>query len=131
MARPANALSASSAHRVGARTLTVTNTFGDTITREADDTVFIHAGPEISVAATKTFCSQVATMALVAIHIGRQRDAISSSEVRGLLKDVRGLPGAVQQALDAEADVREAAEAYADGDAFFFVSRRLGAPMAR
>jgi glucosamine--fructose-6-phosphate aminotransferase (isomerizing) len=118
------------AKRAGARTLAVTNTLGSTVTREADDAVFIRAGPEIGVAATKTFCSQVATMALVAVHVGRRRGEISSSEARSLLADVRGLPGAVQQALDAEADVREAAEAYADGDAFFFIGRRLGAPVA-
>lgn len=92
MARPANTLSALSADRVGARTLTITNTLGSTVTREAYDTVFIRAGPEIDVAITKMFCSQVATMALVAIHIGRQRDAISSSEVWGLLEGVRGSP---------------------------------------
>lgn len=118
------------AKRAGARTLAITNTLGSTVTREADDTVFIRAAPEIGVATTKTFCSQAATMALVATHVGRRRDTISSSEARSLLEDVCGLPGAVQQALDAEADVREAAEDYADGDAFFFIECRLGAPVA-
>ena len=118
------------AKRAGARTLAVTNTLGSTVTREADDTVFIRAGPEIGVAATKTFCSQVATLALVTVDIGRERGTISSAEARGLLSDLRGLPGAVQQVLDREEQVRVAAEEYGDGDAFFFIGRRLGAPVA-
>ncbi|MEF8858637.1 MAG: glutamine--fructose-6-phosphate transaminase (isomerizing), partial [Halolamina sp.] len=118
------------AKRAGARTLAVTNTLGSTVTREAEDSVFIRAGPEIGVAATKTFCSQVATMSLLAVHVGRQRGALSSSTARELLGDVRSLPGAVQQALDAEDEVRVAAEEYADGEAFFFIGRRLGAPVA-
>ncbi|SFP51313.1 glucosamine--fructose-6-phosphate aminotransferase (isomerizing) [Halolamina pelagica] len=69
-------------------------------------------------------------MALLAVHVGRRRDVISPSEARSLLEDVRGLPGAVQQALDAEAEVREAPVTYADGDAFFFLGRWLGAPVA-
>ncbi|MGQ4554932.1 glutamine--fructose-6-phosphate transaminase (isomerizing) [Halobellus sp. GM3] len=118
------------AKRAGARTLAVTNTLGSTVTREVDDTVFIRAGPEIGVAATKTFCSQVATLALLSVYVGRERGAMSSGDARELLSDLRGLPGAVQQVLDREEQVRVAAEEYADGDAFFFIGRRLGAPVA-
>jgi glucosamine--fructose-6-phosphate aminotransferase (isomerizing) len=118
------------AKRAGARTIAVTNTLGSTVTRAVDDTVFIRAGPEIGVAATKTFCSQVATLALVTVHIGRERGTISSAEARELLSDLRRLPGAVQQVLDQEDQVRVAAEEYVDGDAFFFIGRRLGAPVA-
>ncbi|WP_435184884.1 glutamine--fructose-6-phosphate transaminase (isomerizing) [Halobellus sp. EA9] len=118
------------AKRAGARTLAVTNTLGSTVTREVDDTVFIRAGPEIGVAATKTFCSQVATLALVMVHVGRKRGTISSAEAQELLSALRGLPGAVQQVLDTEEQVRLAAEEYGDGDAFFFIGRRLGAPVA-
>ncbi|MDQ2056407.1 glutamine--fructose-6-phosphate transaminase (isomerizing) [Halobellus sp. H-GB7] len=118
------------AKRAGARTLAVTNTLGSTVTRLVDDTVFIRAGPEIGVAATKTFCSQVATLTLVAVHVSRQRGTISTADAQELLSDVRGLPGAVQQVLDNEEQVRLAAEEYADGDAFFFIGRWLGAPVA-
>ncbi|RLM57154.1 glutamine--fructose-6-phosphate transaminase (isomerizing) [Halobellus sp. Atlit-31R] len=118
------------AKRAGARTLAVTNTLGSTVTREVDDTVFIRAGPEIGVAATKTFCSQVATLALLTVYLGRERGTVSSEEARELLSDLRGLPGAVQQVLDREEQVRVAAEEYVDGDAFFFIGRRLGAPVA-
>jgi glucosamine--fructose-6-phosphate aminotransferase (isomerizing) len=118
------------AKRAGARTLAVTNTLGSTVTREVDDTVFIRAGPEIGVAATKTFCSQVATLALVTVHVSRKRGAISTTEAQQLLSDLRGLPGAVQQVLDDKKHIRLVAEEYADGDAFFFIGRRLGAPVS-
>ncbi|WP_336024881.1 glutamine--fructose-6-phosphate transaminase (isomerizing) [Halobellus salinisoli] len=118
------------AKRAGARTLAVTNTLGSTVTREVDDTIFIRAGPEIGVAATKTFCSQVAVLGLLSIYIGRARDVMSSSDARKLLSDLRGLPSAVQQVLDRENQVRVAAEEYGGGDAFFFIGRRLGAPVA-
>ncbi len=114
------------AARAGARTLAVTNTLGSTITREVDDTVFIRAGPEIGVAATKTFASQVATLALLVVLVGRKRGALSSERATSVLDSLRGLPGAVQQILDREDTVLETAETYADSDAFFFIGRRLG-----
>jgi glucosamine--fructose-6-phosphate aminotransferase (isomerizing) len=118
------------ASRAGAKTLAVTNTVGSTVTREADDTVYIRAGPEIGVAATKTFVSQVATLALLTVRLGRERGALSSTRAAELLGNVRRLPGAVQEVLDAEEQVRAATERYADGDAFFFIGRALGAPVA-
>ncbi|WP_066412238.1 glutamine--fructose-6-phosphate transaminase (isomerizing) [Halorubrum aethiopicum] len=118
------------AKRAGARTLAVTNTLGSTIVRETDDSVFIRAGPEIGVAATKTFASQVATLTLLAVHIGRTRGSLSYGRARELLESVRKLPNAVQGVLDREDRVREVAREYADSDAFFFVGRKLGHPVA-
>ncbi|MDB2252214.1 glutamine--fructose-6-phosphate transaminase (isomerizing) [Halorubrum ezzemoulense] len=118
------------AKAAGARTFAVTNTLGSTVTREVDETAFIRAGPEIGVAATKTFASQVATLAMLAVGIGRERGALAASDARSVLEDLYGLPGAVQQVLDAEPQVREAARAYQDSEAFFFVGRALGVPVA-
>ena len=118
------------ADQAGARTMAVTNTLGSTVTREVDDSVFIRAGPEIGVAATKTFASQVATLALVAVHIGRRRGALSSGRASELLENLRDVPGAVQQVLDTEDDVEAVAEEYADSDAFFFVGRAFAYPVA-
>ncbi len=118
------------ADRAGARTFAVTNTLGSTVTREVDDTVYIRAGPEIGVAATKTFASQVATLALLSVYLGRERGTIGADTTREVLTNLRDLPGAVQQALDRTDVVRAAAETYADGDAFFFIGRDLGCPVA-
>uniref|UniRef100_UPI0035691B82 glutamine--fructose-6-phosphate transaminase (isomerizing) n=1 Tax=Salinigranum sp. TaxID=1966351 RepID=UPI0035691B82 len=68
------------AKRAGARSLAVTNTLGSTVTREADETVFIRAGPEIGVAATKTFVSQVATLSLLSVALARARGEMSTTE---------------------------------------------------
>jgi glucosamine--fructose-6-phosphate aminotransferase (isomerizing) len=118
------------AKRAGARSLAVTNTLGSTVTREADETVFIRAGPEIGVAATKTFVSQVATLALFTVSLARARGAMSTTDAIDFLGNVRQLPGAVQQVLDAEEAYRDAATEYADGSAFFFIGRKLGYPVA-
>jgi glucosamine--fructose-6-phosphate aminotransferase (isomerizing) len=118
------------ADRAGARTLAVTNTLGSTVTREVDDSLFIRAGPEIGVAATKTFASQVATLSLLAVYVGRERGSLTSDRAVEVLESLRGLPGAVQQVLDREDRVRAVAEEYAESDAFFFVGRHLGRPVA-
>ncbi|TKX61645.1 glutamine--fructose-6-phosphate transaminase (isomerizing) [Halorubrum sp. ASP1] len=118
------------ANAAGARTFAVTNTLGSTVTREVDDTAFIRAGPEIGVAATKTFASQVATLAMLAVAIGRERGALGAADARPVLEGLRDLPGAVQQVLDNEDAVREAATEYGDSEAFFFVGRQLGVPVA-
>ncbi|GGL59540.1 glutamine--fructose-6-phosphate transaminase (isomerizing) [Halocalculus aciditolerans] len=118
------------AARAGARTLAVTNTVGSTVTRDADETLYIRAGPEIGVAATKTFVSQVATLALLAVHVGRRRDTIPAADARDVLDAIRGLPGAVQQILDTDSQIREVAREYADSSAFFFIGRKLGHPVA-
>ncbi len=118
------------AKAAGARTLAVTNTLGSTVTREVDGTAFIRAGPEIGVAATKTFASQVATLIMLTVSVGRDRGALAAADARSILNDIGRLPGAVQQVLDEEDQVREAAREYGDSDAFFFIGRALGLPVA-
>lgn len=118
------------ASRAGARTLAVTNTLGSTVTREVDDSLFIRAGPEIGVAATKTFASQVATLGLLSVFVGRKRGTLTSDRAVEVLGALRGLPGAIQQILDRERTVRDVAETYADSNAFFFVGRQLARPVA-
>ena len=118
------------ASRAGVRTLAVTNTLGSTVTREVEDSLFIRAGPEIGVAATKTFASQVATLALFSVALGRQRGTLSSDDAAALLEALRAVPGAIQQVLDREDAVAEVAREYADAPAFFFIGRRLGVPAA-
>jgi glucosamine--fructose-6-phosphate aminotransferase (isomerizing) len=118
------------ASAAGARTLGLTNTVGSTVAREADDVVFIRAGPEISVAATKTFVAQVSTLTLLTVEIGRIRGKLSAERASMLLRNVRSLPGAIQQVLDTEDDICEVASEYANSDAFFFIGRKLGMPVS-
>ncbi|PSQ47127.1 glutamine--fructose-6-phosphate transaminase (isomerizing) [Halobacteriales archaeon SW_7_65_23] len=90
----------------GARTLAVTNTLGSTVTREVDDTVFIRAGPEIGVAATKTFASQVATLAML----------ISGSEAFFFVGRDLGYPVALEGALKLKEISYDHAEGFASGE---------------
>ncbi|PSP76995.1 glutamine--fructose-6-phosphate transaminase (isomerizing) [Halobacteriales archaeon QS_1_68_20] len=118
------------ANAAGARTLAVTNTVGSTVTRETDETVYIRAGPEIGVAATKTFASQVVTLTLLSVWFGRRRGSLDSETAAEVLSGLQRVPGAVQQVLDQDARVRDVAREYADEEAFFFVGRDLGRPVA-
>ncbi|MFC6874571.1 glutamine--fructose-6-phosphate transaminase (isomerizing) [Halobellus marinus] len=118
------------ASRAGARTLAVTNTLGSTIVRETDESVFIRAGPEIGVAATKTFASQVATLTILAVYIGQTRGTIQYDTAVELVSSLQQLPSAVQTALDREKEVRAVATEFTEKDAFFFVGRHLGRPVA-
>jgi glucosamine--fructose-6-phosphate aminotransferase (isomerizing) len=118
------------ASQAGARTLALTNTLGSTVTREADETLFIRAGPEIGVAATKTFTSQVVTAALLTVYLSQKRNTISASAASNFLQGLRDLPGAVQQVLDDEAHIESVAHTYATSDAFFYIGRHTGYPVA-
>ena len=118
------------AHRVGIRTLGVTNTVGSTMARECDDALYIRAGPEIGVAATKTFASQVVVLAMFALTVADARGELDPAAGRQLLNDLQSLPGAIQEVLDSNDAIEEVADAYAGGGAFFFIGRRLGNPVA-
>lgn len=122
------AIRAASQH--GARTLGVTNVIGSSITREVDDALFIKAGPEIGVAASKTFASQVTSLAMLAISIAEERDTLPRSQARRILSDLNSLPGTVQQVLDDEETVKSIAKEYLGQDAYFFIGRELGYPVA-
>ncbi len=112
----------------GTRTLALTNVVGSTAARECDDAVFIHAGPEIGVAATKTFSSQIATLGLL---LERVADDVPGGEPVGeaFLSGIRALPDAVQSVLDASS-VAEVANLYADAESYFFIGRGTGYAVA-
>ena len=105
----------------GADTLAVTNVVGSTVSRECDETLYIRAGPEIGVAATKTFSSQVVTLTLLVENLREDR-----REAIGALRD---LPASVQTLLDTSI-AREVAEEYAGSDAYFFIGRGMHYPVA-
>jgi glucosamine--fructose-6-phosphate aminotransferase (isomerizing) len=119
-----------SAERAGAQTLAVTNTVGSTAAREANHALYIRAGPEIGVAATKTFAAQVATLSLLTVHIARKRGALSAEDASDLLADIRALPGAIQQVLDGEDRIEAVAQEFVDSESYFFIGRKLGFPVA-
>jgi glucosamine--fructose-6-phosphate aminotransferase (isomerizing) len=113
----------------GARTLAVTNVVGSTAARECDDVLFIRAGPEIGVAATKTFSSQVVSLALLGERLTRDVTGSRSEEAGTMLAALSELPGQVQQVLDYTMAHR-VAKRYRDSEAYFFIGRGPAFPVA-
>jgi glucosamine--fructose-6-phosphate aminotransferase (isomerizing) len=109
----------------GARTLALTNTVGSTAARECDDALFIRAGPEIGVAATKTFSSQVATLALLGHRIAADRGADPDMPLDAL----EALPEFVDQVLEGTSAADLAAR-HLDRDTYFFIGRGIAHPVA-
>jgi len=111
------------AEKRGARTMVVTNVVGSTAARECDHAFYIRAGPEIGVAASKTFSSQLAALNLLTLGM------TSTGDAREVISALRELPGNLQRILD-ESGAREVAELYQDAGAYFFIGRGLQYPVA-
>ena len=119
-----------SSRSYGCKVAAITNVVGSTITRETDSVLFTHAGPEIGVAATKTFTSQLIMLYLLAIHIGTVRGRLTSETARDILVGIKQLPGQVQKILNNKAAVKECAEHYANVHDYFFIGRHLNYPIS-
>ncbi|SEM03154.1 glutamine--fructose-6-phosphate transaminase (isomerizing) [Haloferax larsenii] len=116
---------------VGASTLAVTNVVQSTAAREADEPLYIRAGPEIGVAATKTFSSQAVMLTMLSQHIARVNETASRvNNVGQLLSDLRALPSAVDRILKSS-DAGDLAQEHLDKNAYFFIGRGLGCSVAK
>lgn len=118
------------AKRQGARTLAVLNVKGSSISREADDTLYIHAGPEIGVASTKAYTAMVAAFNLLAIYLGRAKGTLSGERAAELIGALRQLPGLVEEALRARPHIAHIAEKYKDKRDYLFLGRGANYPTA-
>ncbi|HET9346273.1 MAG TPA: glutamine--fructose-6-phosphate transaminase (isomerizing) [Candidatus Limnocylindrales bacterium] len=119
------------AREQGCPIVAVTNTVGSAITREADAVVFLQAGPEIAVAASKTFVTQVTTLVVLAAAIAKIRGALDEGLERELADALHALPGAAQRAIDASAaSAAELARRYVNSRGFMFVGRGYTYPTA-
>jgi glucosamine--fructose-6-phosphate aminotransferase (isomerizing) len=112
------------AREAGSPVLAITNVKGSTLAREADQTVFMRAGLEVGVAATKTYTSQVVCVLLAALHLGRRRGALKRDRFEALLKEARRLPAHLERLLDREAAVKKIARKFARGHDFMYIGRR-------
>jgi glucosamine--fructose-6-phosphate aminotransferase (isomerizing) len=119
--------------RKGGRVIGIVNVVGSTIARQVDGGIYIHAGPEMSVAATKSFTSTVTAFALLAVHLGRMRD-LAPTEGRRILDGLAALPGQIEEILDAEkrtGAIEEVAREIAPCSSVLFIGRRRGWPVAK
>jgi glutamine---fructose-6-phosphate transaminase (isomerizing) len=119
------------AREAGCPIVAVTNTVGSAITREADAVLFLQAGPEIAVAASKTFVTQVTTLVVLAAAVAKLRGALPEEEERALGAALRALPAAAERALDqADATAADLARRYVDSRGFMYVGRGYSYPTA-
>ncbi len=117
------------ARRRGHRVLALCNVVGSTIAREADGGIYLHAGPEIGVASTKAFTSQVTVLLLLALFLGRLR-TLAPREGLAIIRALERAPELAQQCLALEEPVRRLAAKYADRRDFYYLGRQLGFPVA-
>jgi glutamine---fructose-6-phosphate transaminase (isomerizing) len=118
------------ARRQRARVLTVCNTVGASIPRESDAVLYTRAGPEVCVAATKTFATQLAAMYLVALYLAQVRGTLFTDEVAAVVRDLERVPEKIQLCLERSDQVRKVAEGYKDAHDWLFLGRHVGYPMA-
>jgi glucosamine--fructose-6-phosphate aminotransferase (isomerizing) len=118
------------AHEHGAPLVAVTNTVGSAITREADASVFLQAGPEVAVAATKTFVTQVVTLVMLAADVARSCGKRTSEDIRTLTTALRRLPEQAERAIELGRSTEEISARYADAAGFMYIGRAFGYPAA-
>ena len=117
------------AKRRGARTLGIVNVVGSSIAREVDGGIFLHAGPEIGVASTKAFTSQIAALALFTLHLGRLR-SLSILQGREIVRALRKLPEQLEAVLAKRALIEELAERYTRASNVLYLGRGYNFPVA-
>ncbi|MCW2719551.1 glutamine--fructose-6-phosphate transaminase (isomerizing) [Pseudonocardia sp.] len=116
--------------RKGGRVIGIINVVGSTIARQVDGGIYLHAGPEMSVAATKSFTSTVTAFALLALHLGRMRD-LAPSEGRRIIAGLKALPEQIEEILLQSDAIAGVAKEIAPSPSVLFVGRRRGWPVAR
>jgi glucosamine--fructose-6-phosphate aminotransferase (isomerizing) len=114
----------------GARVLSVCNVRGSTIARESDDVLYTHAGPEIGVASTKAFVTQVVALYLIALRLGAARGRIGQAEMRERLRELMRLPRYVERTLRLDAQIQGIARSYFKAHDFLFLGRGIMFPIA-
>ncbi|MDN3491800.1 glutamine--fructose-6-phosphate transaminase (isomerizing) [Winogradskyella bathintestinalis] len=114
----------------GAFVFGVCNVVGSSIAREADAGAYTHAGPEIGVASTKAFTTQITVLTLIALRLARAKGTMSSSEFRHHLIELETIPGKVEEALKSDAYVKTVAEIYKDAKNCLYLGRGYNFPVA-
>lgn len=117
------------AQRKGSRALGICNVVGSTIARESDGGVYVHAGPEIGVASTKAFSSQVTVLAILTLCIGRLR-TLSRDEGVEIAKQLLAIPEKIRGILDKNDQIKEIARQYCDHNNFLYLGRGVNFPVA-
>jgi glucosamine--fructose-6-phosphate aminotransferase (isomerizing) len=114
----------------GSKILTITNVVGSMTTRIADGVLYTRAGPEIGVASTKAFTTQLVCLYLLALHLGKLRGTLPDTEIRRMLEDVKALPHKMEEVLSCAKNVEKIARFLFRADDFLFLARGVHFPIA-
>ena len=114
----------------GCWTFAICNVVGSSITREVDGVLYTHAGPEIGVAATKTFTAQIAALYLFALYLGQRRGTLEADRVRELLADLVRLPQQIETVLRLDAEIERLAHLFHTKTDFLYLGRGVNYPIA-
>ncbi|HMO19017.1 MAG TPA: glutamine--fructose-6-phosphate transaminase (isomerizing) [Oligoflexia bacterium] len=112
------------------KTMAVCNVLGSSMSRKARSVFYTHAGPEISVASTKAFVTQLTAVYLLSLHFAEARGVLSSEEVRSHTNDLMHLPSMLSSAIDTEKQVERIAKKYGKSEGFLFLGRGILYPIA-
>lgn len=118
------------AREQGSKVLAICNTNGSTIPRESDAVLYTHAGPEVAVASTKAFLTQLVACYLVALYLGQVRGTKWGDEIQAVIRDLSQISGEVERVLETMEPVRELARSLADKKTVLFLGRHVGYPVA-
>jgi glucosamine--fructose-6-phosphate aminotransferase (isomerizing) len=118
------------ARRKGAGSVAICNVVGSMATREANGTVFTHAGPEIGVASTKAFTSQLVALQLLALHMAQVRRTLAEADIRQHIEELLQLPNIIERAIKASSAMEKVAERFYNRTDFLFLGRGINYPIA-
>jgi glucosamine--fructose-6-phosphate aminotransferase (isomerizing) len=118
------------ARRKGARSIAICNVVGSMATRETEGTVYTHAGPEIGVASTKAFTSQLVALHLLALYLGQIRGTLTPDQARPHIEGLTQLPLLIEQALKCDGLVEEIAKKFSQRSDFLYLGRGINYPIA-
>ena len=118
------------AQEQGAKVISICNTNGSTLPRESDAALYTHAGPEIAVASTKAFLSQIAAAYLLGLYLAQLRGNMYKDEIRTILEELQKMPEKIQAVIDNEQQVKDLGTSMKDAKSVLFLGRHVGFPVA-
>ncbi|MBM7051190.1 glutamine--fructose-6-phosphate transaminase (isomerizing) [Rothia sp. ZJ1223] len=118
------------AQEQGAKVVSICNTNGSTLPRESDAVIYTHAGPEIAVASTKAFLSQITAAYLLGLYLAQLRGNMFKDELKKILSDLQEMPEKIQQLIDNEQQVKDLGVSMKDAGSVLFLGRHVGYPVA-
>lgn len=118
------------AQKKGGKVLSIVNVVGSSLSRESDYVIYTYCGPEIGVAATKTYTAQLITLLMFAMYSGVKKGALDREYFEGFKEDLSGLPKAIEESLKYEEDIKQVAYQFQHAKDFLFLGRGLNYPTA-